>query len=962
MARKILILGWLVLALPSDVLADGSMMRLPFSTEDKAWIFTGTEPYEGWADRRALFVLYHPWAASQDDGAGMVSRDVQVPADWQGGVQLHFYMTDDYFGRQPMLSKDSWLGQIKLIGHRYKQILVDDEVIWDKDVADCPEVSEPSRFSVLLPERVKPGDSFRLGFRLIDKVGSDVSQPGDYRHIGTTDGIQESDEWRFMTHLYIGDVTLTPARIETVPPVLHAPSARLARAVHEKRWPLEPYGEKVTLPVALTWEHWADVTPETCVLRCGVPLPAGRARETSQIVLRDKAGKRLPLQVNKMNHWEDGTLRWVELDAIAPANENTRELLLDISKEPSGADAPTPEQPVSITSRKDNEIILQTGEIAVTVGGTDACLLRRAVNGDLAIENLTGELEVGGNVYRTIVDTRRVLAEGPIRAEVELSGKLKSTGDEIGRFVFRLSAFAGQPYVRMTWRIFNDRAETLKVSRFELLGRYTPAPGSVTCWGDNKQTGGPDVCLRQWVEDRFEVTDGAGEKIDTGKTAGGWLAARNDGQTMQLFVRHFYQQFPKALELKNGRLRIALFEPSPDRPHYLPTEGEAKRHEIWLGLWDRSLPVADLRRFARCFARPARLFNADYYCASGGFGYAARHDEKRFPDFDDIVKQQYGEIEPKRFYVNDIRHWGDYPYGKTGNWCNGYYDAPQGMASEYLMSGDPRWFDHLEATVRHIIDIDVCHASAAHPEWVGTKHCGECGPNHTSAYPWDAMQRIKGWLALWRLTGDIDVRQDALGAADAVIRRNRGIGCTSVRDHAGILYCLTAAYDETQDPKYLEAAKRVTQNALTRIETRRGCYPEVHGNVGYRGNVPWMCAQLCEPLYYYYRQSGDVEAAIALVGLTESILTENRTRDVLGDVYGYSHNPHFKKTAGYHVLIAPAVLYAYELTRDEYYLANARAMYAQMIRERSIDSVRNCYWNVPALLYYLQRFGLPEAK
>jgi len=50
----------------------------------------------------------------------------------------------------------------------------------------------------------------------------------------------------------------------------------------------------------------------------------------------------------------------------------------------------------------------------------------------------------------------------------------------------------------------------------------------------------------------------------------------------------------------------------------------------------------------------------------------------------------------------------------------------------------------------------------------------------------------------------------------------------------------------------------------------------------------------------------------------------------------------------------------YELTGDEYYLTNGRAMYRQMIREKDVNSMRNCYWLAPTLLYYLDRYGLQE--
>jgi len=481
---------------------------------------------------------------------------------------------------------------------------------------------------------------------------------------------------------------------------------------------------------------------------------------------------------------------------------------------------------------------------------------------------------------------------------------------------------------------------------------------AISRWGTDGKSAGADVRVQQLTEEKFDVFDDMDAAIDTGESATGWLGIIDEENSLVVQVTHFRQQFTKAFEFRQGKLRIALFQASEEQPHYLPNEGEAKRHEIWLGLWDKALSAEEMSQVAQLFSRPARLFNAEYFCASGGFGYAATHNEEQFADLDAYMKNAYGDIDEKRIYQLGIRNWGDQPYQKDNNaWCNGYYDRQQGLASEYLMTGDPRWFDRLEATTRHIIDIDVCHASAEHPDQVGAMY--SCySVDHNSSGIWVMMQRTKGMLAYWRLTGDIDARDTALEVADFVIRTNAGLGRGSVRDHGGALYCLMAAYDETSDQKYLEAAKSVAHDAIGRLDRRRGCYAEVHGNMSYRGNVPWMVAQLAQPMYEYYRSSGDVDAAIAVVGMAESMITENCTRGVLGDVYGYSHNPHFNKTSGYHVLIAPAILYAYELTGYDAFLEHGRAMYAQTIQEKSVNAINNCYWNVPTLLYYLKRFGL----
>jgi hypothetical protein len=88
--------------------------------------------FEGWADRRDLFVLRHPWAASESNRCGTVWQEVHIATNWPGRLRLWFYESDDYFGASPELT-NGWLGQIKLVGHRFKQVLADDVVIWEKD-------------------------------------------------------------------------------------------------------------------------------------------------------------------------------------------------------------------------------------------------------------------------------------------------------------------------------------------------------------------------------------------------------------------------------------------------------------------------------------------------------------------------------------------------------------------------------------------------------------------------------------------------------------------------------------------------------------------------------------------------------------------------------------------------------------------------------------------------------------
>ena len=105
-----------------------------------------------------------------------------------------------------------------MVGHRFKQVLLNDEVVWEQDVADAVSTAEGLRFVVALPDSVKAGDTIRVAFRLVDRVGSGERLANDHRYIGATDNISDQQPWKFWTHVYIGDVKLAVVEEETVDP------------------------------------------------------------------------------------------------------------------------------------------------------------------------------------------------------------------------------------------------------------------------------------------------------------------------------------------------------------------------------------------------------------------------------------------------------------------------------------------------------------------------------------------------------------------------------------------------------------------------------------------------------------------------------------------------------------------------------------------------------------------------
>jgi hypothetical protein len=932
-------------------------------TDGKSWSFTSQGPYEQRLDARALCVIVHDWAPAAAGDFGMIVREVTIPADWKPPYRLRFYCADDYMSDDWRPRPDEWLGGEGFLGHRFKQVLVNGAVVWESDVADAEGPQVETRFEVDLTQRCAPGKPFRLALHVLDKVATDTQLPGDFHHTGTTETKIErpGDPARFMTHVFWGDVLLLGGSVSdrALAPFQRRPSEATVAEVHTKRWPLPPFGTLKAKSADLRLEMAGAVPPGGFPVTCGVPLPAGAVTRLDQIALRGPSGSLVPLQAATLNRWQDGSLRWVLLDFQAPGGVKAEPWRLEFGgakrKQPALA------HPVRVR-RGAGSVRINTGALDITMGGNGGHLIDRVglrpdgIGGGPVGAEVVVERERRDVTYAPRVDKAEVRASGPLRAMVVASGKMVNRDDAkdaLGRFVFRVNAYAGQPVLRVFFRIFNDSAEPARIKR---LGVTLTVGGKVKeIWSGDARTlkAGSEVVVAQTAADAFAVSRGS-DAVAKGEHSRGWLAASTDRGAAVLAVRRFWEWFPKALRVNGGTLSAHLFAPTEQMPACEMSPGEAKRHEILLALLPANARKADAAAIARAFMRPPRLFSPAWFCASGGFGYAAPHSATRFPGLHKYMVETYRDVNPTILNgTPGIRNFPDAPYqGKADNWRNNYYDIMQGIMSEYLMGGDPRWFDRGEDQCLHIMDVDICHGRDDHPEWRGVLY----GPglNHTSGW-WSAMLRAEGLSSYYRLSGDPDALPEFLGVADFIVRNKAGIGSVSVRDHAGALITLVRAYDETWNPKYLAAARRLAHDAMSRIDRRRGCYSEVHGNYNYRGNVPWMDAQLMEPLYLYYRQSGDLDAANAVVGLAESLMFENTTGAGPGAFEGYSHNPHFRPMdSSYNILIAPAIGYAWELTGDGRFAAAMRDAYARTVAEKTINWVANCYWNTPTLLYYLE--------
>ncbi len=135
-----------------------------------AWRFSSSGKYFGdGADIRRLLRIEHPWEHSQAGSYGAFSRRVTVPADWSGPLYLRFYCSDNYFGMS-LTAKARFAPAAavsKFVGHRFKQVLIDDKVVWQRDIADDDGVTI---FVVDVSQYLSPGKTFTLTVRNYEQV------------------------------------------------------------------------------------------------------------------------------------------------------------------------------------------------------------------------------------------------------------------------------------------------------------------------------------------------------------------------------------------------------------------------------------------------------------------------------------------------------------------------------------------------------------------------------------------------------------------------------------------------------------------------------------------------------------------------------------------------------------------------------------------------------------------------
>jgi len=458
------------------------------------------------------------------------------------------------------------------------------------------------------------------------------------------------------------------------------------------------------------------------------------------------------------------------------------------------------------------------------------------------------------------------------------------------------------------------------------------------------------------------------------------IGKRFSGPVGAMFVRDFWQNYPKDIEVGNAGTTFWLMPPlKPDeydvsnrKNHdwhklyfwfdnggYKLRQGMTKTHEVWIGL-DGSAPPLDRPLMA---VAPPR-----WYADSGAFGEITVADPTRavVRDYDKKVSETLD------VYLKDrdkIREYGMFNFGdwwgeRLINWGNIEYDTQHAFFLQFVRSGDLRFFWAGDEAETHNRDVDTVHYHAK-SERVGCVylHCiGHVGDylaksplpgkdqgiargGFTVSHTW-----CEGHMDHYFLTGDRRSFETAIKIADHydIYRFTNNYDFTNCRDAGWHLILTLAVYRATGDPFYLNAARIIVERVLERqtpkpkFNTKGGgwrrmlvpghclCEPAHYGNAGF------MVGVLLTGLKWYHLETGDPRVANSIIMGANFLVDDMWVEEVGG--FRYTSCPVSSKGVFSNFLVFDGIGYAYRLTQKA---GRPDAKLAHVLRKGTDPAIQN---------------------
>ena len=542
-------------------------------------------------------------------------------------------------------------------------------------------------------------------------------------------------------------------------------------------------------------------------LTLGIPFARGVLAKDEPVAILDGDGEARPVQARSLEMHDDGSVRWLLVDyqadfmAFAPS---TYRLAI-------GPECPEPRVGQRIETRAaEHRLVMDTGVIELELDRSRCCPMLRVSRAGTTVSEggldfrLTDEQDRTFCALHDTTASFEIEESGPLRWLVRWEGTHRNEDGE-GHFDFliRLTAYAGQPFVRVDHTFCN------RMDPDETAVRQLTAHLPVRLGNDLRYTvadiyrrpttfeAQEPVRLEQHEAGHFRIVAQDGRVLkEVRNNSMGWISAGGGELGVMLAGKNFWQNYPKAIAADPDGIGCDLI---PDRgdPLVIP-RGMAKTHTFFVSFHDGITDASQLIDMAYSMQRwPMPAAPSEYYEQSGQLWDFFAYHPKTYPRLEAALRSFYEtdahhwNYEPKDKLAGKaygLKHYGDYmqargstppdPDGPETFYHNNEYDVPHVLAMMFLRSKEiVKWWG-AEAHALHMADVDTCHHALEDPEdfhssrqWMlgcqfphAAQHVQKnhlAGGSHTFG---------EGLLDLYHLTGDRRYFEVARGYARQLAR------------------------------------------------------------------------------------------------------------------------------------------------------------------------------------------------
>lgn len=443
----------------------------------------------------------------------------------------------------------------------------------------------------------------------------------------------------------------------------------------------------------------------------------------------------------------------------------------------------------------------------------------QVLNGaDLYMVNAHDNLEYTASAASDAIVT--VEENGPLRAVIKVRGSLRhTTGGTLVKYLVRYYAHQGSDKVDIDVSVIDDRLEAntaafpyptrLALAAKGLGMRWTYVSDSAASYrfgGESGMAYGGTVSGEHRLTQTGQFTfDNGGDLghtfayagVGSGTRAPGWVALDSGSRHLTLMVKDFWQQFPSELNVNGNTLTAALFPersvgatadtslPTQSgtlyrRPNtfYFNREGGAKTYQLRFA-FDNATPTTPVlhalndsfqRHRLELMATPA------WYVASGVFGDLSVGGSSTTVGYDASMLRDIYEpsLERNGGAQATMYGWRDFGDRLRAGWAtvvndvripsfyNDTHVGANNFFSQFLRTGEQRWFQLGDVATRHFMDIDVSHGprqgywnTGGQPQPAGEVKAGSHeNVDHDARNLHWGHAHVSGLSDLYLLTGD----------------------------------------------------------------------------------------------------------------------------------------------------------------------------------------------------------------